>query len=51
VQFFTQLLVAQYDNGELELVRMGINGAMLSRWINEHEHSRRSLSNGTVAGD
>jgi hypothetical protein len=46
-----QLLVADYENGELELVRMGIDGATLSRWINEHEHNRRSPPNGTVSGE
>ena len=36
-----QLMVAEYENGELELVRTSINGLVLSRWINEHEHGNR----------
>ncbi len=36
-----QLLIADYENGELNLVRMGVDGARLSSWINEHEHGSR----------
>lgn len=46
-----QLLVADYDHGELELVRMGIDGAALSRWIGDHEHSGRSSHDSSVSGE
>ncbi|HET9087740.1 MAG TPA: hypothetical protein VFN53_09460 [Acidobacteriaceae bacterium] len=36
-----QLMIADYENGELNLVRMGVDGARLSSWINEHEHGSR----------
>ena len=48
---FMQLLVAEYDNGELELVRMGIDDAALSKWIDESEHRDRSFPNGPVSGE
>jgi hypothetical protein len=46
-----QLLVAEYDDGELELVRMGIDGAALSGWINDHEHGRGVSPDGTDSGE
>lgn len=36
-----QLMIADYENGELNLVRMGVDGARLSTWINDHEHGNR----------
>lgn len=46
-----QLLVAEYDNGELELVRMGIDGAALSKWIDEREHRDRLSTTVTDSGE
>jgi len=41
---FMQLLVADYEHGELDLVRMGVDGARLSTWINDREQRQRKSS-------
>jgi hypothetical protein len=37
------LLIADVENGELSLVKVGINGDKLPKWVNDHErHDRRA---------
>lgn len=35
------LLIADVENGELSLVKVGLDADRLPKWINEHDHDRR----------
>lgn len=46
-----QLLVADYGHGELSMVRMGIDGASLSKWIDAREHGEGAAGSRYVSGE
>lgn len=42
-----RMMIADYDHGELDLVRIEVNGDRLQHWINDPEGSARSHDYGT----
>lgn len=46
-----RMLIADYENGELNVVRMELNGERLARWINDPEGSAHRHEYGTGHAD
>ncbi|MHB8303381.1 MAG: hypothetical protein ACYDC6_11170 [Acidobacteriaceae bacterium] len=47
-----RLMIANYDHGELDLARLEVNGASLSKWINRQEwRGGSSPHTGSVLGE
>ena len=45
-----RMLIADYDHGELDLVRMELNGSALAKWMHDPASQGRSASHGYHSG-
>ncbi len=45
------MMIADYDHGELDLVRMEMNGAALSKWLRNPQRQHHTSKYGKYSGD